>query len=130
MTTDLKARLDAMVREQWADKTWSAATQAVALDLLSKLDAAEAKNEKQKSDFETSFRESLNTITRLTEERNAAEAQVTALAAERDALNALLMEWEEPGGCGCDTFSCKGTCLVGRTRAALKLDESQPNNRA
>lgn len=34
-------------------------------------------------------------------------------------LRGLLREWDEPGACGCETFSCTGLCLPARTRLAL-----------
>jgi len=50
----------------------------------------------------------------LNTETAAANAQV-----EDAALLALLKEWDEPGACGCDTATCRGTCLPARTRDAI-----------
>ena len=51
---------------------------------------------------------------RINTETAAANAQVAA-----PDLLALLKEWDEPGACGCDTATCRETCLPARTRAAI-----------
>ena len=53
---------------------------------------------------------------RINTETAAANAQVAAAAPD---LLALLKEWDEPGACGCDTATCRETCLPARTRAAI-----------
>jgi len=45
-------------------------------------------------------------------------ANARLIAAAPDLL-ALLKEWDEPGACGCDTATCRGTCLPARTRDAI-----------
>ena len=45
--------------------------------------------------------------------------EVVALRADNERLRSLLREWDEPGACGCDTATCRGTCLAARTHVAV-----------
>ena len=44
---------------------------------------------------------------------------VSVDAATMKEVVEVLREWDEPGACGCDTFTCRDTCLPAKTRALL-----------
>jgi len=51
---------------------------------------------------------------------NTKSTQTNTLSKQlNELLLALLKEWDEPGACGCDTATCRGTCLPARTRDAI-----------